>query len=138
MENSNNTNNEKPVYIEWTKKEIVVESFTNIEDFKNSGYIQKYAKNFGYEHLIADKLRRYEESTSCEYLNFYITKADPVHNYGLDFKIWSLYTIHANDGNDGILFFQQVGFSSSITSAPLRRVMTVSYTHLTLPTILLV
>ena len=123
MTNQTEKQSEKRTFIEWTDKEIVVANFTNLEDFKKSGYVQKLAKNFGYEHLIADKFRRYEESTSCEYLNFYITKADPVHNYGLDFKIWSLYRIHSNDGNDGILFFNQVRFSSSITSAPLRRVM---------------
>ena len=105
----------KTVMIEYGDTQIVRENYRTIEQFKKSGYMEKYASNFGYNHLIQ---KYYDQMEKYEMKNIYITEADPKHNFGLDFRMWKLYT-----ADQGILFFKQIKLGGAcISNTPLRRV----------------
>lgn len=108
-------NTTKTTWIEWGNTQFVTENIMTLDALKASGYVERHASNFGYNHLIAKEFVRMEK---MEISNFYITKADPKFNYGLDFKMWMLYK---TDG--GMQFMREITLGgSSITSAPLQRV----------------
>ena len=108
-------NNEKRIWIEWSEKTMVRNQFKTLDQLMESGFAQKYAANFGYEHLLDWKIDQWSKH---EIHNIFIVDANPVFNYGLDFKIWIHYTA------DGINFMMEFTIgSSSLTSAPLQRVM---------------
>jgi hypothetical protein len=108
-------NTEKRVWIEWGNKQTIVEQFATVDQFMESGYMEKYASNFGYNHLINKEVDRMH---NLDIEHIFITKADPELNYGLDFKMWKVYTI---DG--GMRFLKEITLGGcSITNAPLARV----------------
>jgi len=108
-------NNEKMIWIEWSNKLIVKNQFKTLDELMESGFVQKHASNFGYEHLVKQTMNGWSKH---EINNIFIVDANPVMNYGLDFKIWIHYT------TDGINFMMELSIgSSSMTSAPMQRVM---------------
>ena len=108
-------NNENRIWIEWSEKTMVRNQFKTLDELMESGFVQKHAANFGYEHLINRTMNGWSKH---EIHNIFIVDANPVFNYGLDFKIWIHYTA------DGMNFMMDLSIgSSSITSAPLQRVM---------------
>lgn len=112
---SNTNNNETRVWIQWGNEQKIVAQFKTMDELVSAGYVQKYAANFGYEHLVDRSLKNW---ANVQIHNIFVTSANPVYNYGLDFKIWINYTA------DGINFMMQLNIgSSSLTSAPLQRVM---------------
>ena len=107
-------NNENKIWIEWSDKKIVKNQFKTLDQLMESGFVQKHAANFGYEHLVKREMERWSKYPIH---NLFIVDANPVHNYGLDFTMWIHYTA------DGINFIKELSIgSSSLTSAPLRRV----------------
>ena len=107
-------NNEKRIWIEWSEKTMVKQQFKTLDELMESGFVQKHASNFGYEHLIK---RTMDGWSKHEIHNIFIVDANPVFNYGLDFKMWIHYS------TDGMNFMMELSIgSSSITSAPLQRV----------------
>lgn len=121
MKTQNNTNdskstsnNETRVFITWGNEQTIVAQFKTMDELVLSGYVDKYASNFGYEHLVKREMERWAK---YQIHNVFVTSANPTFNYGLDFKIWINYTA------DGINFMKQLSLgSSSLTSAPLQRV----------------
>lgn len=118
-QNNNNTNNtnentEKRVFIQWGDTQNIIAQFKTMDELVLSGYVDKYASNFGYEHLVKREMERWAK---YQIHNVFVTSANPTFNYGLDFKIWINYTA------DGMNFMKQFNLgSSSLTSAPLQRV----------------
>ena len=109
------TNNDNRIWIIWGDEQKIIAQFKTMDELVSAGYVQKYAANFGYEHLVNRSLKNW---ANVEIHNIFVTSANPVYNYGLDFKIWINYTA------DGINFMKQLNIgSSSLTSAPLQRVM---------------
>lgn len=121
MKTQNNTNdskstsnNETRVFITWGNEQTIVAQFKTIDELVLSGYVDKYASNFGYEHLVKREMERWAK---YQIHNVFVTSANPKFNYGLDFKIWVNYTA------DGMNFIKEMNIgSSSLTSAPLQRV----------------
>jgi hypothetical protein len=102
--------------IEWGNKQTVITQFDNVADFENSKYLERYAKKFGYSHLVEEKLDRLRKMDNLH--NIFITEANPKFNYGLDFKMYKYYTIE-----EGIMFMNEITLGGiSITSRPLQRV----------------
>lgn len=92
----------------------ILNTFISGEQLVASGYIGRYADNFGYNHLIKSELARWEKYKPT----FYVVEADARINYGLDFQIWISYNA------DGINFFAQMSLGSScLSSSALRRVV---------------
>jgi hypothetical protein len=92
----------------------IIDTLVSSAALVDSGFVHKYADNFGYNHLIKSALKRWDQYDPT----YYVLAADPKLNYGLDFTIWILYKA------DGINFFKQMSLgSSSITNGGLRRVM---------------
>ena len=91
----------------------IINTLVSSEALLESGYIQKYAANFGYNHLVDSELKRWDKYNPI----YYILEADPQINYGLDFTIWISYKA------DGINFFKEMSLGISIISnSGLRRV----------------
>jgi len=113
-------NNETRIWIEWSEKTIVSKQFKTLDELMESGFVQKHASNFGYEHLIN---RTMDQWSKHQIHNIFIVDANPVFNYGLDFKIWMHYS------TDGMNFMMELSIgSSSLTSAPLQRVNLITKT----------
>ena len=90
-----------------------IDTLLNADELKESGFIQKYADNFGYNHLVERELERWAKYNPT----YYILEADSKLNFGLDFQIWIWYKA------DGIQFFAQMSLGScSISNQGLRRV----------------
>jgi hypothetical protein len=89
-----------------TETNEIIETF-NMAELMESGYVQKYASNFGYEHLVKREMERWNKYEPT----FYVVKADASINYGLDFKIMVSYKA------DGCNFFMQFSLGSSCLSA---------------------
>lgn len=106
----------KMIPIEWGNEQTVITQFDNVVDFENSKYLERYAKKFGYSHLVEEKLDRLRKMNNLH--NIFITEANPKTNYGLDFKMYKYYTIE-----EGIMFINEITLGGiSITSRPLQRV----------------
>lgn len=113
-------NNENRIWIEWSEKTMVSKQFKTLDELMESGFVQKHAANFGMEHLINQKMNGWSKH---EIHNIFIVDANPVCNYGLDFKIWIHYTA------DGINFMAELTIGSScLSSAPLQRVNLIQKT----------
>lgn len=97
------------------KKLKILHTLMNTQELLDGGFALKQAENFGREHAYLDAVRRMEQHNPV----YYITPANPEHNYGLDFKIWAFYIA------DGIKFFKEMSFGgcSVISSSPLQRVI---------------
>ena len=107
-------NNENRIWIEWSEKTMVSKQFKTLDELMESGLVQKHAANFGMEHIINQKMIGWSKH---EIHNIFIVDANPVFNYGLDFKMWIHYTA------DGINFMAELTIGSScLSSAPLQRV----------------
>jgi hypothetical protein len=112
---STTTNNNSTIWIQWGDEQKIVAQFKTIDELVSAGYVAKYASNFGYEHLVDRSLKNW---ANVQIHDVFVTSANPVFNYGLDFNIWIHYTV------DGINFMKQLNIgSASLTSAPLQRVM---------------
>lgn len=90
----------------------ITHRFLSVNDLLSSRFPAEWFGNFGMKHIMEDKIKRYEVYNPT----FYIVNADSTHNYGIDFNIYVSYNA------DGINFLKQICTTSSITSAPLRRV----------------
>lgn len=107
-------NTEKRIWIEWSEKTMVSKQFKTLDELMQSGFVQKHAENFGYQHLVK---RTMDGWSKYQIHNIFIVDANPVCNYGLDFKMWIHYTA------DGINFMAELTIGSScLSSAPLQRV----------------
>jgi len=113
--NTQNNTSEKRIWIEWSNKQNVIAQFKTIESFMSTDWMQRHADNFGQSHLIAQTMNGWSKHTIN---NIFVVDANPVFNYGLDFKMWIQYT--TNDGMNFMMELQTGG--SSLTSAPLVRV----------------
>ena len=117
----------QPVMIEWGKKQIVERTIHSVNELRESKLIEKIAENFGYMNLVEKSYKKFEDTRfgnlkpQFEYNKFFVVTADPKLNYGLDFKLFYLYTV-TNKEQYGMRFLREFKFSSSITSAPLVRV----------------
>ncbi len=106
--------NETRVFIEWGNKETILFQFKNMTELIESGYLTKYAANFGYQHLVDREIASWSKH---QVHNIFVTAADPKYNYGLDFQLWINYT------NNEMNFMMKMSIgSSSISSSPLQRV----------------
>lgn len=91
----------------------IIDTLVSQEALLESGYIQKYAANFGHDHLVDSELKFWDRYNPT----YYILEADPQINYGLDFTIWISYKA------DGINFFKKMSLKiSTISNSGLRRV----------------
>lgn len=97
------------------KKLAILHTLIDTAELLASGFPLKQAENFGREHSYKEAVARMEQYNPV----YYITGANPEHNYGLDFIIWALYTA------DGIKFFKEMSFGGCgvISSSPLQRVV---------------
>lgn len=93
----------------------IISTLIGTEELLKSGYALKQADNFGRNHSYMSSVQSMDKYKPT----YYITKADPKYNYGLDFEIYASYTA------DGINFLmrQNFGGGCSITNGGLRRVM---------------
>lgn len=113
-------NNENRIWIEWSEKTMVKQQFKTLDELMESGFVQKYAANFGMEHLVDWKIDQWSKH---QIHNIFIVDANPVLNYGLDFKMWIHYTA------DGINFMAELTIGGScLSSAPLQRVNLIQKT----------
>ena len=105
-----------------SKKLEVKDQFNNIKDFKASGYLQKIAKNFDRGHLLEDKFNRLESAKG--FISVMVVDADPINNYGLDFKLYYYYRIVSNNECNDQLMISELNLSGTcISSAPLQKVL---------------
>lgn len=105
---------EKRTFIEWGNKQVVIAQFKSIESFMETDWMHRQAANFGQLHLVEREMARWSK---YPVYNIFVVEADPVFNYGLDFKCYIHYTA------DGINFMKKLSTGgSSISSAPLVRV----------------
>lgn len=112
---------ETELLIEWGDKKYVSKNINSINELIESGYLDKYAKNFGYEHLINKEV---DFLKKLNILKIYIVVEDEKHNYGLDFSIWYL---HKGKGvNEDMKFLNELSFIKSMTSAPMMRVLMIT------------
>ena len=93
----------------------IVETYVTLEQFTDSEYPKKQTSNFDRCHNLKKDLARWDKYDPA----WYIVKANPELNYGLDFRIFASYKA------DGINFLVEVslGGGSSLTNHGLRRVM---------------
>jgi len=91
------------------------------EELTASGLAAKWYDNFGMVHLVTSDLKRMEKYSPV----YYVVAADAQHNYGLDFNIYTLYTIP-----EGLTFFAQFSYQSCIHSGGLRQVWIQDEAHL--------
>jgi hypothetical protein len=109
------TTSENRIWIQWTAETKIVNQYKSIDDLVESGYLNTYASNFGYNHLIEREVKSWSKYTVH---NIFIVDADPQYNYGLNFKMYIHYTA------DQINFFAELTIGSkSITNGALIRVM---------------
>lgn len=92
---------------------IITHTFVSSTDLKASGLLEKWFANFGMTHIMEEKVQRMDAYKPT----YYITEANPEHNYGLDFNI------HVSYKADGINFFRQMCITSALTNGAIRRVM---------------
>lgn len=97
----------------------------NLDELKASGLAEKWYANFDMSHLLKADLIRMEKYSPV----YYIVAAEAVHNYGLDFNIYTLYTIP-----EGLTFFAQFSYQSCIHSGGLRQVWIQDEAHLGIDT----
>ena len=102
-----------------TETNQIIETF-KMAELMESGYVQKYAANFGYEHLVKREMQRWSKYEPT----FYIVNADATINYGLDFKIMVSY--NADDCN----FFAEFSLGSSCLSAGNLRMVIIDATSI--------
>jgi hypothetical protein len=93
----------------------------NLEELNASGLAAKWYENFDMGHLLKADLIRMEKYSPV----YYVVAADAEHNYGLDFNIYTLYTIP-----EGLTFFAQFSYQSCIHSGGLRQVWIQDESHL--------
>lgn len=93
------------------KNLTITQTFTTSDELIKSGLLEKWFSNFGMTHIMMEKLMHKYNPT------YYIVKAEPEHNYGLDFNIYTKYTA------DGINFLKKMNITSSLTNNALCRVI---------------
>lgn len=72
----------------------------NLSELSKSNYVNEWADNFGYNHLVKKELERWVKYDA----SFYIMKADRDFNYGLDFTIMASFNLNGKN------IIQQVTF----------------------------
>ncbi len=88
------------------------------EQYVASDYPQKECEHFGWVHLMTKELKRWSKYSP----QVFITKQNPEHNYGLDFKVYLRYKA------DGINFFKELSYgSASLTNAGFRAISSLSF-----------